>query len=35
VSLLYAHRAGLSKRLLAWMDWLDAVLSPQLAATGS
>lgn len=34
VSLLYAHRAGLSKRLLAWMDWLDAVLSPQLAATG-
>ena len=32
VTLLYAHRAGLSKRLLAWMDWLAQVLAPHLAA---
>jgi DNA-binding transcriptional LysR family regulator len=32
VSLLYAHRAGLSKRLRALMDWLDDVLSPHLTA---
>jgi len=32
VSLLYAHRAGLSKRLQAWMDWLAQVLAPHLAA---
>ena len=30
VSLLYAHRAGLSKRLQAWMGWLDQVLKPYL-----
>lgn len=34
VSLLYAHRAGVSKRLQALMDWLAQLLSPQLAATG-
>ena len=32
VSLLYAHRAGLSKRLQAWMSWLALVLAPHLAA---
>jgi len=32
VSLVYAHRAGLSKRLRALMDWLATVLSPRLAA---
>ena len=32
VSLVYAHRAGLSKRLRALMDWLASVLSPRLAA---
>lgn len=32
VSLLYAHRAGLSKRLRALMDWLALVLTPHLAA---
>ncbi len=32
VSLLYAHRAGLSKRLRALMDWLAEVLAPHLAA---
>jgi DNA-binding transcriptional LysR family regulator len=32
VSLLYAHRAGLSKRLRALMDWIALVLAPHLAA---
>jgi len=32
VSLLYAHRAGLSKRLQAWMNWLAQLLAPDLAA---
>ncbi|HEY4069440.1 MAG TPA: LysR family transcriptional regulator [Burkholderiaceae bacterium] len=32
VSLLYAHRGGLSKRLQAWMDWLGKVLAPHLGA---
>jgi DNA-binding transcriptional LysR family regulator len=31
VSLLYAHRGGLSKRLSALMDWLASVLSPHLS----
>lgn len=30
VSLLYAHRGGVSKRLRAWMDWLAQVLAPHL-----
>jgi DNA-binding transcriptional LysR family regulator len=34
VSLLYAHRGGLSKRLEALMDWLAQVLSPHLSTTG-
>jgi DNA-binding transcriptional LysR family regulator len=34
VSLLYAHRGGLSKRLKALMDWLAQVLSPHLSTTG-
>ena len=32
VSLLYAHRAGLSKRLQAWMNWLAQLLAPLLAS---
>ena len=31
VSLLYAHRAGLPKRLQAWMNWLAQLLAPDLA----
>ena len=31
VSLLYAHRGGLSKRLQAWMNWLADVITPHLS----
>jgi len=35
VSLLYAHRAGVSKRLQALMDWLAQVLTPRLGGASS